>query len=325
MKKLIVTAAAVSVGFGLWAAEAAAENKEGDAKAPAELEEKDDKSWEVGVDVETYTAYVWHNAISSDRAVVQPSVWGDWTFCDPLSLGFYVWQNYDLTNRRRHDGLRGEWNETDYNVHLGYAAWTSDDEEYALNLEFGHEWYTYDAHGHWDDGSAKRKDYPTTYEFYLKGEFENPLVTPYAQASWDYLRNHGMYFELGVKKEKTLSDLFDSENDLMSQLALFGDWNVGGGSKRYLTYLYAPRYVDDGDGDYDPKYQKSGIGGTTVKVGLTWSPCDNFSLSLIGAYTAILNDRCAEGIREGHDFGDYGDYVDHRNLVWGGFKASLSF
>lgn len=325
MKKLIVAAMMASTGLGLWAAEAASSEKDGGAKASAELEEKDDKSWEVGVDVEAYTAYVWRNAFSSDRAVVQPSVWGNWTFCDPLSLGFYVWQNYDLTNRRRHDGLRGEWNETDYNVHLGYEAWKSDDEDCVLTFEFGHEWYTYNAHGHWDDGTAKRKSFPTTYEFYLHSEFENPFVTPYAQASWDYLRNHGMYFELGLKKEETLSDIFDSESDLLSQLSLFGDWNVGGGSKRYLNYLYAPRFSVDDDGEYDAKDQKAGIGGTTIKVGLTWAPCDNFSLSLIGAYTAILNNRCAEGVRDAHDLDLYSDCLDHRNLVWGGFKASLSF
>ncbi len=321
MKKLIVVALAASTGITLCAAEVAATEKNSPAPAAAELEETDDKSWEVGVDAEVYSAYVWRSAISSDRAVANLCLWGDWTFMEPLSLGFYVWQNYDLTNRRRHDGIRGEWNETDYNVHLGYAAWESEDEEYALNFEFGHEWFTYDVHGSWEDGSRKRKDWPTTYEFYLRGEFANPFVTPYFQASWDYLRVNGMYFELGLNKEVTLSDVFDSESDFLSELSVFGDWNVGGGSKRYLTYLYAPRY----DSELNENEQKSGIGGTTVKVGLTWAPCDHFSLSLIGGYTAILNDRCAEGIRTGHDIDEISDYADHRNLVWGGVKASVSF
>lgn len=322
MKKLLVAALAASFGFGLVAEEGVAAPKnaapEETAKAgeePTELEEKDDFPLEAGFDVDLFTAYVWRNTPQSDRPIAQPCAWADWTVVDPFYIGFFVWQNYDLTNRRRHLGYRGEWNETDYNIHAGTALWTSDDEESKLNFEFGHEWYTYNLHGRWgeeDGGYRKRKDFPTTYELYAKLEFENPFVTPYAQISHEYNRVNGTHYELGLKKEEALSDLFDSENDLLSQLTVSGDVNVNFGCHRYLTYLY------DGDpetGDSVP----NGIGGITTKFGLTWAPCDHFSIGGLVAFTSVLGETARD------EFDDMDTCCDCPDLVWGGIQAKFSF
>ena len=315
MKELLFAASAVVLSCGVFAQEAKPAESLAENEAKAELEEKDDFPLEAGFDVDLFTAYVWRNAVQNDRAVAQPCVWADWTVADPFYVGFFVWQNWDLTNRRRNLGYRGEWNETDYNIHAGTALWTSDDEETRLNFEFGHEWYTYNLHGTWgedDGGYRKRKDFPTTYELYVKMDLENPYVTPYAQVSYEYNRIDGVHYELGLKKEETLSDLFDSENELLSQLTLSGDVNVNFGTAKYLTYLY------DGDTE-DDDIVKRGIGGITAKLGLTWAPCDHFSIGGLLAFTSILNNRARD------EFDKMDACCDNTEQVWGGFQAKLSF
>ncbi|MBO7166660.1 MAG: hypothetical protein J6V88_03950 [Kiritimatiellae bacterium] len=314
MKKLMLVGLTVA-GFATFSFASEAAKQEASTTQPKQevVEEEEESSLELGFDVDFYSAYVFRNAVYSDRPVAQPCVWGDWTIADPIYIGFYVWQNYDLSARRHEYGMRGEWNETDYNIHIGTTLWSNDDSE--LTLEFGHEWYTYNLHGKWEDGVSKSKDYPTTYEFYVKSEFENPIVTPYMLWSWDYMRVNGMYLELGLKKEQNVAELFDSENDTLSKLTLFADWNVNGGSKKYLSYMYA---VDRGE--YD-KNEKTGIAGTTIKAGLTYNVCDHFSISGVIAFTSILN----QSVRDDMEEDLYGCLENKDDLVWGGVQAKLSF
>lgn len=330
MKKLLFAGLIASAGLALRAADAAApaaaEKPEGEQ---AELTERSDKPWSVGLDVPFYTAYVWRNALSSDRPIAQPILWGRLEFLEILSLGGYVAQNYDLTNRRRHSGYRGEWNEHDYGLYLGVTAWQSDDEAEKLKFEFGNEWYTYNIYGEWDNGARRRKSCPTTYELYVKSSFENPFVTPYVQCSWEVMSINGFSVNGGLQKTQALSDLFESEDELLSRLSWFFDWNVNGGSGKYLSFLYSPRYStyrgDDGEEYYDTSMHGHGIGGTTFKVGLSYAPCDNFSIGLVGAYTAILNERVGESVRAAHDLGGGPDCLDHEQLVWGGIEMHLTF
>ncbi len=313
MKTLLIVASAAMVMCGAFAQEPI---PAATADAKPEVEETDDAfPLEAGFDADFFTAYVWRNAVQNDRPVAQPCAWADLTVVDPFYVGFYVWQNYDLTGRRRSMGYRGEWNETDYNIHAGTALWTSDDEETTLNFEFGHEWYTYVLHGEWgeeDGGYRKRKDFPTTYELYVKFDLENPYVTPYTQVSYEYNRVEGVHYELGLKKEMTVSDLFDSENEFLSQLTLAGDVNMNFGTAKYLTYLY------DGDGEDEDRLSR-GIGGVTAKLGLTWAPCDHFSLGGVLAFTSILNDDARD------EFKKMDDCCNSTDLVWGGIQAKVSF
>jgi len=309
MKKLLIAASAAAMVCGAFAQEAKPAGSQNANEAKAELEEKDESPFEAGFDVDLFTAYVWRSSVQSDRPVAQPCVWGDWTFADPFSVGFFVWQNYDLTGRRRDAGFRGEWNETDYNIHAGADLWSSDDEETTLSLEVGHDWYTYNAHGTWDEedgGYRKRKDWPTTYELYVKLSRDNPYVTPYAQLSHEYNRIDGTYYEFGLKREVTLADLFDSESDLLSQLTLSGDVNVNFGCDKYFEYLY----LAEGAG---------GIGGVTAKMGLAWAPCDHFSIGGLLAFTSVLGEDCRDGMHDGDD------WCDSTDIVWGGVQAKIGF
>ncbi len=312
MKKLMVAALAVSfVAFAF--ADSASDNAS-EAEKPAVQEEEDEDSlFEVGFDADFYTAYVFRNQVYNDRPVAQPCVWADFVGLDPFYAGFYIWQNYDLTNRRREE-MRGEWNETDYNVHVGATVWSNEDETMSLTVEAGHEWFVSRVKSEHDKG------YASTCEIYVKAEFENPFATPYALASRMYRHMDGMHYEFGLKRDFVLME----EMPLGESLTLGADWNVNFGSGKYLDYLYEVGrgyYYDEAeDEDGFRRGNKDGIGGTTLKFILTWQLCDCFSVGGVLAYTSLLNESLRDGYR---DSGWYGNYKD--DLVWGGVQAKLEF
>jgi hypothetical protein len=310
MKKLIVAAVAASfVGFAF------ADSASGDSSAAEkptaveETEEEDDALFEFGFDADLYTAYVFRNQVYNDRPVAQPCVWADFVGLDPFYFGFYIWQNYDLTNRRRSE-MRGEWNETDYNVHVGATVWSNDDETMSLTVEAGHEWFVNNVKDEWS------KDYASSCEIYVKAEFETPFVTPYGQISHMYRNLDGTHYELGLSRDFTLME----EMPLGESLTLGADWNVNFGSGKYLDYLYGVGRRYDVDEDDFLRGNKDGIGGTTLKLTLTWQLCECFSLGGVVAYTSLLNESVREGYR---DSGWYGNYKD--DFVWGGLQAKLGF
>ena len=297
-----------------------AENAEPEHELAAD-EHEPPWSFEAGFDNDFATAYVWRNTLANDRPVWQPCVWGDVSFAklDPLYFGFYVWQNWDLTNRRQAEIPRAM-NETDYNLHLGYTAWQSEDEEWSLSFEAGHEWYTYRARKDFRD------DYPSSREIYVKAEFKNPYVGAYGQYSHAYHPFDANHFELGLKKEVTLGDLAGVEESWLNDLTLGADWNLNFGSGMYLTEgLYGVGggdYLYDEDADesyFEDDYLKDGVGGTTIRFDLSYEVCKHFTVGAFVAYTAVLNG----DVRDGLSAADYGRAS--RNLVWGGFKAGLKF
>lgn len=312
MKKLLVAAAAASCTlFTLAQAPTASTSAEAPAAAIEEgdEEEADDSLFEVGFDADIFTAYVFRNQVYNDRPVAQPCVWADFTALDPFYFGFYIWQNYDLTNRRREE-MRGEWNETDYNIHLGATVWSNDDETMSLTLEVGNEWYVNNVKKEWE------KEYSSTCEVYVKAEFETPLVTTYGLISRMYRHTDATYYELGLKRDFTLLE----DMAVGDSLTLGLDWNVNFGCGKYLDYLYGVGRGYDAEADDFTKGNKDGIGGTTIKAALTWQLCDYFSVGGVIAYTSLLNGSIRNGY---HDSGWYGNYKD--DFVWGGFQANLSF
>ena len=331
MNKLmtVVAASVCAVSFSAVALADADVSQEKLTKEEAEaVEEEEAKIFEAGVDFDFFSAYVWRNAIQTDEMVMQPCVWADLTYFEPFWLGFYVWQNYDLTDRRHRDLERGL-TETDYNVHIGVTAWESEDEEQSLGFELGHEWY--------DNNfvrSGSGNVYPDTRELYVKVTYDNPFVNVYGQASWlyedfgDY--KQGVHYELGLNKEFDLAEVFE---DLPEEtLTLGADWNVSFGTGHYLNYLYGgTRSGYDEEGEMQYEGSSAGFGGTTVKLYLTWQVCENFSIGGTVAYTGVLNASYRESLGDqGDDWWDYSDETGgngfyQRDFVWGGIQAKLSF
>ena len=309
MKKLLISLFALSF-LSVLSATAAEEASNNSAENEI-AEEESSSLFKFGVDADFYTAYVFRNQVYNDRPVAQPCVWADFVGLDPLYLGFYIWQNYDLTSRRREE-MRGEWNETDYNIHLGATVWSNEDESMSLTLEAGHEWFVYNVK------SEYSKDYASTCEIYVKAEFETPFVTPYGQISHMYRYEDATHYEVGLKRDFVLME----EMSLGDSLTLGVDWNVNFGSGKYLDFLYGVGrgYLEEDD-DFE-RGNKDGIGGTTLKFVLTWQLCDCFSIGGVLAYTSLLNETIRDNYRDSGWY--WGSHYDD-DCVWGGIQAKLSF
>ena len=336
MNKLMTVVAASVCAVSLSGAAVAAENQSVEKAAEAatnkeaaeNLEEEDDAIFEAGFDFDFFSAYVWRNAIQTDEMVMQPCVWADLVKFDPFWVGFSIWQNYDLTDRR-HNDLRKGLTETDYNVHVGATAWKSEEEDQELGVELGHEWYDnhFVRHG---SGDA----YPDTREIYVKLTYDNPFVNVYGQASWMYEDfggfKQGVHYEIGFNRELDLAEVIDIPEET---LTLGADWNVSFGTGHYLNYLYGGTrsgYDENGEMQYDGS--SAGFGGTTVKVYLTWKITDNLSLGGTIAYTGVLNGAYRESIGDqGDDWWDYDEEAERgngsyqRDFVWGGVSLKLAF
>ena len=274
---------------------------------------------EAGFDLDFFSAYVWRNAVQTDEPVLQPCVWADLTYFEPFWLGFYVWQNYDLTSRR-HECLKGGLTETDYEVHLGATAWESDDETMSLDVEIGHDWFV-----NQQVKSVYREAYKNTGELYAKVTFNNEIVNVYGQASWlyddfgDY--RQGMSYELGINREFDVLSPFELPEDTL----LFGlDWNLNFGDSRYLYYLYGgvDYWYDEETEEEGWSNPDAGIGGTTVKAYLTWKITDWMSLVGTVAYTGVLNGSARQALADGPCW--QGDCY-RRDLLWGGVSLKFAF
>jgi len=282
------------------------------AEMVAEMEEEDEPLFTAGFDNDLFTAYVWRNAVFSDELVWEPCVWAEFNVNEWFSLGGFVWQNWDLTANPSKSGRPRAMNETDFNVYVSRSLWTSDDEAYDINLEIGNDFFTY----------RQQEDVPNSYEFYLKLRLDNPFVGFYGQYSQAYEPVAAPYFELGLDKEVTFSEIFSSESDFLERWTVGATWNLSFASGKYFTnYLYGtlPGEYDPESEEYDERGMSNGIGGTTLKGTIAYQVCEHFSLGLVVAYTALLTDEACDAM----DWAEYGNM--YKRLVWGGLQAKLDF
>lgn len=268
-------------------------------EAEEEIAAEEEKSYSFGADVDLFSAYVWRNAVQNNQMVVQPCVWGEWSFFEPFAIGASIWQNYDLTGHRR-DMHKTGLTENDYNVYLSATAWATEEEEYKLDLEFGHDWYTY-----MNRRSGTKGSNPNTRELYLKATFENPFVTVYGQTSWMYEDfgdyKAGFHYEIGLNKEIEVTD----------EVTVGADWNVSFANRDYQDYLYGTK--------------SSGFAGTTVKLYSSYAITEWVSLQATIAYTGVLNDDARDEMDElGSDY-DLNGHKYPRDLLWGGVSLKFEF
>ena len=304
--KTLAIVGAVLVSTTFCAAESAVPTAE-----PAEKLEEEESSWfSAGFDADLLSAYIFRNAIINDELVLQPCVWVDLTLFDFLTVGGNVWQNWDLTDRLRSDGVPQEMNETDYNVHIGANIWETEDEEYSLYLQLQHDWFTY------------RYDLDSENEIALRLEFNNPFVGVYGQYSQAYTPASGCHFEVGLAQDWKVGELVESENDFLNRLTVGFDWNVNFGSGRFFTnYIYGPvpgAYDPESD-EYDEECMSDGVGGTTIQGKLAYKVCEHFTIGALLAFTSTLSGEARDAI-------DYmGRGGSFKDLVWGGLQAKLDF
>ena len=312
--------AASFFGFAIAAETVPTSTPEVSSEEAEALEKDDPKLFEAGFDLDFFSAYIWRNSVQNDEPAIQPCVWADLTYFEPFWLGFSIWQNYDLT-RRRKASLDGGLTETDFNVHLAATAWASEDERTSLDVEIGHEWYV----NHRVKSEACEY-YKNSAELYAKITLNNEIANIYGMASWMYddfgEYKQGMNYEIGINREFDILSPFELPEDKL----IFGlDWNVNFGDARYLYYLYGgvDYWYDEESGEEGCSNPKAGIAGTTLKAYLTWNITEWMSLVGTIAYTGVLNGSARQALGD-EDTGWQGDAY-RRDLLWGGVSLKFEF
>lgn len=133
-----------------------------------------------------------------------------------------VWQNTDLTRRRRETMRRV--NEWDWTVSYRWRRTLA--ERWTLAAEAGHIWYKY--HGLAD--AASEEAYQTMMEIFARLQLETPFLTPHLFLAHDWKVTEGVFAVAGLKRDVALP----------YGLTLTGDLTAGGGDARYLACLYPP-------------------------------------------------------------------------------------
>ena len=322
----VALAAAGCLAFGAWAEEATVKQPapaDGEKVAKAIEEEKSDDGFlsrfSYGMELEADTAYVYHGAVLNDRPIASAYPWFDFDLVpDEWSIGATLWVLNDLTNRRRREGLRGEWNERDWELHTDYTIWQNDteneDDQCKLTVQAGYYWEDYTVHGSWynDDGTVdyrKRKDFPSVHYSFAKFKFENPYLTPFVNGYYEFVHLHSLIVEAGVEKSFGFDELTGKES--LKDFSLDLSFTLDGGHKRFINNCYM---TEDA---------KTGLAAAEARAGITWQAREYLSFNLYVAYTGLLNSRILDDHRE--QGSDLADWYDHDQFVYGGFMAAFEF
>ena len=205
------------------------------------------------------------------------------------SLGASLWQNSDMTGRRK-DVMRraGEWDWAVFGrTGIDFA------DEWRLALEVGHQWYVY--------GGVK-PDYVDSYhtmgEWYGRIAVENPFVTPYFEYYYDHLVYKGAFMQGGLRHE------FELPFGFLLTPAL----TIGGGDRNYNSCMYPP-------------FDGSVAGGITyvqVSALLQYWFNEHFGVHARVAYVSLANGDIRDAVDE------YGSpYANDQ--VWGTIGVDVAF
>lgn len=235
------------------------------------------------------SGYVLYGALEND----EPCYWtyGELSvgYRDWCSLGASLWQNTDMTTRRKETMRR--MNEWDWSAFGRTGVDLADD--WRLSLEAGHVWYVY--HG---IRPASREFYHTMEEWYGRVALENPFVTPYFEGFYDHQVYKGAFMQGGLKRTF----------DLPLGLTLTPDVTVGGGTRNYNACMYPP---------YDGSV---GGGVTFVQAAATLAYWFNehFGVHAKVAYAVLADNDIRHAVKE-----DGGPLENQ--FVWGTVGVDVAF
>lgn len=235
------------------------------------------------------SGYVLYGARSND----EPCYWtygelsaGYGTFG---SLGASLWQNTDMTTRRK-DTMR-MMNEWDWSVFGRTGIDLADG--WRLALEAGHMWYEYGG-----VKPASETYYHTMEEWYGRVALENPFVTPYFEYYYDHKVYEGAFMQGGLKHAFELPFGFQFTPDI----------TVGGGDKNYNACMYPPF-----DGSV-----AGGIAYVQLMGTVQYWINDHLGVHARLAYVSLVNDDIRDAVDEcGVPYAN-----DH---VWGTIGVDFAF
>lgn len=245
-----------------------------------------------GVDFECTSAYVFHGMVFDDEPIAAYCPWFELHLTKDCWFYGNFWQLYDLTGRRRVEGIRGEWNETDFEIGGGANLWRTEDGTYRFSALLGWYWETDFEGGRW----MNAVNYPV-----MRLEFANPFVVPFVHVGYEFVNSHSMLCATGLKREFEIVD----------HLALEAKVSAFGGHKRLMRMTYLSESA------------KTGIGAVEGRLTLKWQVARFLEIDLFCAVLGNVNSRIQHDWHAAGD--DLPDYYTHEQLVYGGITASFGF
>ena len=313
MKKLLILAAitATSLAFADDVTKTQMSGQSVEQK-PVEMEEKDDTPlfWGFG-NYGIYSGYQLYGSLLNSEPTLQGYVegninlfWDDWDFG---YLGIGVWNNSDLTDKRR--DLYGKWfNEWDPNIHWGKTFWFDDDRTWGLDYRTSFVWYYY-PHGRGHDycSHAVRHyqyghDTMTTMDWNHYFELKNPFIVPFVNWVHEYHENKANLWEFGLKRTFSVLD----------GLSLTPQFVCTYRSHRYNWCFPTAGWTEI-----------HGSGLATTKLGVD----ANYQItSWMGIFAKVYWCHTYDhSLRAAAEHGGGGDYGQYKDFAWGGIGLSFNF
>ena len=235
------------------------------------------------------SGYVLYGARLND----EPCYWTygelDVSYGKVATLGVSLWQNTDMTTRRKAEMRRmNEWDwcafgRTGLDIADGWR----------FELEAGHVWYKY--HGL---ARATAAAYRTMEEWYGRLSLKNPVATPYFEGYYDHQVYKGAFLQAGVRREFALP----------LGLTFTPDFTLGGGSRNYNACLYPP--FDGSAG--------GGLAFVQLAGTLAYWFNDHFGVHAKVAWVSLARDEIREAVSA-----DGGTYAN--DFIWGTIGVEVAF
>lgn len=254
-------------------------------------QEADENGWRLNAygSFDVASGYVLYGALMNDEPCFWTYAEVESAYKDLGSFGISLWQNSDMTCRRKTSMRRmNEWDWSAF-VRSGYEI----ADGWRMNGEAGHVWYKYHSLTR-----EVRKIYATMEEIYMRAELANPFLSPYFTFHYDHKVCDGAFFEGGVKREFALPMGF----------SLSPDVTVGGGSRKYLAVMYPP--FDGSAG--------SGISYAQIALTISYWINDHFGIHVKAAFATLVDCDVRSAVRS-----DGGTYENE--FVWGTIGVDWSF
>lgn len=235
------------------------------------------------------SGYVLYGARMND----EPCYWTygelDVNYGKAATLGVSLWQNTDMTTRRKAEMRR--MNEWDWGVFARTGFDLADD--WRLEIEAGHIWYKY--HGLTRAAAAA---YRTMEEWYGRLSLRDPVVTPYFEGYYDHQVCKGAFLQAGLRREFGLP----------LGLTFMPDLSLGGGSRNYNACLYPP---------FDGR-AGGGLAFVQFAGTLTYWFDDHFGVHAKLAWVSLVRDEIREAVSSS-------DGTHANDFVWGTIGVETSF
>lgn len=212
---------------------------------------------DVEVSAELYSAYVSRGSVLNDKPVLQPNIY----FGAPAGFDFNLWATMDLTDNKKSCAPETAWRWSEFDFTVGWNAPFS--EEAPISLWLGPTFYTYPQFEDDDD-----------YDFAvaLTG---NCVLKP--TVKFVHECDHSDNYRVDVK----LSHTFDLADALTLTLGAECTIGIDGWMKKWER-------ADD-EGKILVKGGDTALNDVMVKATFAYQVTDAWSVSVIGAYSALID------------------------------------